>query len=188
MHDYTKDDALSIRHAIQTGDLALAIQLHRVISPTVQMAHMHETDERDLREFLETPLPIFSFCSDEELRELRLCMATSICLHIRPENALLTETSLTWRHPMSHKAAAQNFFKTVAIHRTVSAWLKHGLVRTAKILNSADSPYRECEAAAREYAIQELPQLPLHGCENLNTVGCRCSVVASKINGLSQSW
>jgi hypothetical protein len=149
---------------------------------------MHETDEGDLRECLETPLSIFSFCSDEELRELRLCMATAICLRIRPGHALLTDPVLKWSYPMSHKATAQNFFKAIAIHRNVSAWLKHGLVPKAKILNSADGPCRECASAAREYAIQDLPQLPLHSCENLNTVGCRCSVVASEVKGLSQSW
>jgi hypothetical protein len=180
--------ALDIRHAIESGDLTRAIQIQRLLFPPDPRPLMHETDEGDLREYLETPLPVFCFCSDSDLRELRVRMAVAICLRTRVERALEPDPSFPWPYRMSPKAAAQNFAKTVAIHRNVSGWLKSGLVQAAKILSSADGPCSACETAAREYAIHDLPQLPLHNCGNLNTVGCRCSVVATKILGLSQKW
>jgi hypothetical protein len=183
LYKYTPEDALAIRRAIQSGDLHHAIRLHRAIFPPFQMAYMHDTDESDLQEYLQTPLPVFSFCADEELRELRLRMAIAICLRTRPESALAPDAAFPWPYPMSLKAAAQNFFQSIAIHRNASAWLKNGHVVTARILNSADGPCSVCSAAAKEYTLRELPQLPLHNCENINTVGCRCSVVATKITG-----
>lgn len=185
---YTSAPALLLRRALEDGDLALAIRITRSIFPRGHLAYMHETDEGDLRDYLETPLPVFSFCSEAELRELRLRMAIAICLCIRIERALEPDDAFPWLYPMSPKAAAQNFVKAIAIHRNVRVWLKNGLVHAAKILNSADGPCTACKAAAREYAIHELPQLPLHNCENLNTVGCRCSLAATKIVGLSQKW
>jgi hypothetical protein len=152
------------------------------------MGMMHETDEGDLREYFETPLPIFYFCTKEELRELRLRMATAVLVRIRIDYALSPDPSFPWPYAMSPKAAAQNFFKSTAIHRNISAWLRSGLVKTVKILNSNDGPCSVCKAAAHEYAVGQLPQLPLHNCENINTVGCRCSVVATNIAGLSEGW
>lgn len=185
MYKYTPEDVLAIRRAIQSGDLRRAIQLHRAIFPPSQMAYMHNTDEGDLQECLQTPLPIFSFCADRDLHELRLRMATAICLCIRSEHALAPDAAFPWTYPMSPKAAAQNFFQSIAIHRNVSQWLKGGNVETARISNSADGPCSVCRAVAQEYTVRELPQLPLHNCENINTVGCRCVVIAKKIKGLS---
>lgn len=177
-----------IRRALESGDLRLAIRMHRELFPPRPAAFMHDTDEGDLREYLETPLPVFSFLSAAELRELRLRMALAVLTQTKIDYALDPGPGFPWPYAMSPKAAAQNFFKSTAIYRNVSGWLKSGLVQTVKILNSADGPCSECKAAAIEYAIRELPRLPLHNCQNLNTVGCRCSVVASKITGLSQKW
>jgi hypothetical protein len=147
---------------------------------------IHETDERDLREYLETPLPVFSFCTSAELREVRIRMALAVSLGIYVDHALHPDPSFPWPYPMSPKATEQNFFQSTAIHRNVSQWLKSGQVQAAKILNSADGPCAPCKEAAREYDIHDLPQRPIHNCENLNLVGCRCGAVATKINGLSQ--
>ena len=184
----TKRDAESIRRALESSDLHLAIQLHRELFPSQPAGMMHETDEGDLREYLEAPLPIFYFCTTEELRELRLRMATAVLVRMRIDYALSPDPSFPWPYAMSPKAAAQNFFMSTAIHRNISAWLKSGLVLTAKILNSSDDPCAVCKAAAREYAVRQLPQLPLHNCENINSVGCRCSIVAANIAGLSKVW
>ena len=181
MCKYTAEDAQAIRHAIQTGDLYRAIQLHRAIFPLSGSKVIRETDESDLRDCLFTPLPVFGFCSEEELRELRLRMATAICLRVRPERALIPDAAFPWHHPMSPLAATQNFFKAVATLKNVSYWLEKGLVQTVKILNSNDSPCPVCLEAAHEYEILELPRLPLHNCENLNTIGCRCSASIGKL-------
>jgi hypothetical protein len=175
MYKYTEEDAKAIRQAIQTGDLSRAIQLHRAVFPPAGSRVIHDTDESDLRDCLLTPLLVFSFCSDEELRELRLRMAVAICLCIRADRALIPDASFPWPYPMSPIAAAQNFFKAVATHRNVSYWLEKGLVQTAKILNSNDGPCSICVEAAREYEILKLPSIPVHNCRNLNTIGCRCS-------------
>jgi hypothetical protein len=190
----TLEDVLAIRSAIESGDLPRAIQLrHAIWPPRAQGQHqrfvfIRDCDESDLYVCLHAPMPLFTFCSDEELRELRLRMATAACVSTRPERALIPDSSFPWPHPMSPKAAAQNFYKSTSIHRNVEAWLKSGIVPTVKIANSSDGPCPVCNAAAREYAIRELPQIPLHNCENINTVGCRCSLVATKIIGLSRKW
>jgi hypothetical protein len=181
MYKYTEEDAQAIRLAIQSGDLSRAIQLHRAIFPPAGSRVIHDTDESDLRDCLLTPLPVFDFCSEEELRELRLRMATAICLCVRADRALIPDVGLPWPHRMSPKAAAQNFFKAVATHRNVSDWLRKGLVQTAKILNSNDGPCSECLEAAHEYEILKLPSLPLHNCKNLNTIGCRCCASIGKL-------
>ncbi|MGA3262441.1 MAG: hypothetical protein ABSC47_00165 [Terracidiphilus sp.] len=181
MYKYTTEDAQAIRRAIQAGDLHRAIQLHRAIFPPADSKVIHETDEGDLQDFLYTPLPVFSFCSDEELRELRLRMATAICLCIRADRAIIPDAVLPWPHRMSPKAAAQNFFNAIATHRNVSYWLRKGLVQTAKILNSIDGPCSACLEAAQEYDILQLPSLPLHNCKNLNTIGCRCVASIGKL-------
>jgi len=185
---YEPASATALRRAIEAGDLHGAIQIQRSLFPPSPRSYMHEIDEGDLRDYLETPLPVFSFCSDAELRELRVRMSVAICLRIRIEHALEPDDSFHWQHPMSPRAAAQNFVKAAATHRNVAQWLKSGLVRRARILNSNDGPCLACRSAAREYAIHDLPQLPIHNCEHLNTVGCRCSVVAAEILGLSQKW
>lgn len=188
MHKFTTEAAQSIRRAIETGELHRAIELHCRIFPPARVTHIHDTDENDLREFLHTPLPIFSFCTDEELRELRLRLATAICLGARPESALMPDAGFSWDHPMSLKAAAQNFFNAIGAHRNISGWLKSGLVETARILNSSDGPCSACLQAAHEYELHQLPNLPLHNCENLNTIGCRCVICPSRIKGLTQQW
>jgi hypothetical protein len=185
-NSYTSEDALAIRRTLESGDLHRAIQVHRMLFPPHPMPYMHELDESDLRDYLETPLPIFSFCSNEELRELRLRMAMAVCLGI--EKAIVPDAQFPWSHPMSAKAVAQNFFKATAIHRNVSTWMKSGLVERVKILNSFDGPCQACLEAAHEYTLSDLPQIPLHNCENINTIGCRCGVVATKITGLSRTW
>jgi hypothetical protein len=184
----TREYAPSIRLALESSDLSLAIQLHRELFPPRPAAMMHETDESDLRAYLETPLPIFSFCAGQQLHELRMRMAMAVLLRIRSDCALNPDPSFPWPYAMSPKAAAQNFFNATAVHRNVSTWLKSGFVLTAKILNSNDGPCAVCKAAAREYAVRQLPQLPLHDCENINTVGCRCSIAAMNIAGLSKVW
>jgi hypothetical protein len=181
MYKYTAEDPQAIRRAIQANDLKGAIRLHSAIFPPTGSRVIHETDEGDLRDCLYTPLPVFSFCSDEELRELRLRMATAICLCIRVDRAIIPDAALPWPHRMSPKAAAQNFFKAVATHRNVSDWLRKGIVQTAKILNSNDGPCSVCLEAAHEYEILELPSLPLHNCKNLNTIGCRCCASIGKL-------
>ena len=180
--------ARAIRSALESGDLPLAIRLHRELFPLERLGMIHETDEGDLHDYLETPLPIFYFCTKEELRELRLRMATAVLLGMRIEDALDPDPGFPWPYAMSPRAAGQNFIKSTAIYRNVSGWLKSGLVQTVKIMNSGDGPCAACKAAAHEYAIHDLPQLPIHNCENINSVGCRCSVGAVKILGLSQKW
>ncbi|MGD0158495.1 MAG: hypothetical protein ABSB50_20585 [Terracidiphilus sp.] len=171
-----------IRDAIEAGDLSKAIRLHRVLFPPHPVPLIRETDESDLRECLETPLPIFSFLSEKELHELRVRMAIAICLRTRPERALSPDAAFPWPYPMSPEAATQNFFNATGTYRNVSVWLKMGFVQTVKISNSNDGPCPVCEAAAdREYEIRDLPQLPLHNCVNLNDVGCRCVLVAAKL-------
>ena len=174
MKGYTAIDACAIRSAIEGGDLRRAIQLHRAIFPSAELKMIRDTDEGDLQECLQTPLPVFSFCSDEELREVRLRMATAICLRISAERAFIPDSSLAWPHEMSPEAVAQNFFKAIATFRNVSSWCRSGVVKTVKIINSSDGPCDACLEAAHEYELAQLPGLPLHNCENLNTFGCRC--------------
>lgn len=116
-------------------------------------------------------------------------MALVLCLCDFPiEKCFRPDAAFPWSYPMSPRAVAQNFFKATANYRNVSGWIKSGFVGGAKILNSTDGPCQACSDAAREYALNELPSLPLHNCENINTVGCRCSVVATRIGGLSRKW
>jgi hypothetical protein len=188
-NEYTPQDAMAVRRAIEDCDLSRAIEIHRQIFPPLKMAFMHDTDEGDLRECLETPLPLFSFCSEAELRELRIRIAWALCLCMNPlEKALTSGMGFEWPHSMSLKATAQNFFKAIATYRNISQWKRSGKVEAVKIISSADGPCQSCKAAAREYTLDELPELPLHACENLHTVGCRCGVVATKIMGLSRRW
>ena len=171
----------SIRDAIESGDLSEAIRLHRVLFPPDPVPLIHETDESDLRECLETPLPIFFFCSADELRELRIRMASAVCLRTPLDKALSPDAAFPWSYSMSPKAVAQNFFNATATYRNVSAWLKSRIVQAVKIANSNDGPCSICEAAAKEYVIGNVPSLPLHDCENLNSVGCRCGLVTTKL-------
>jgi hypothetical protein len=186
---YSPAEALAIRHAVESGDLSSAIQLHRALFPPVNLPFMRNTDESDLRNYLEAPLPIFAFCSETELRELRLRMAVAVCLGNFPiEKAFVPDVSFPWPHLMSPGAVAQNFFKATTIHRSVTDWRNSGCVEAVKILNSSDDPCQSCIEAAVEYSLSDLPLLPLHTCENVDTIGCRCSIVATKITGLSRKW
>jgi hypothetical protein len=172
-----------IKRIIQSGNLADAIECHRQMYPPAGDGHLHETDTRDLRECLSTPLPLFSFCSDAELLELRLRMATALVVGGRLE--LIPDATFPWEHRMTPKAAAHNFFASITNHRNVSQWRRSNVVLTARIQNSLDGPCSSCKEAAREYALAGLPSVPIHTCENINTVGCRCVAVAMKIRGIN---
>jgi hypothetical protein len=78
MQKLSEAQASEIKRILQAGNLAGAIELHRQISPPAGNGLFHETDTSDLREYLSTPLPLFSSCSDAELIELRLRMATAL--------------------------------------------------------------------------------------------------------------
>lgn len=178
---YTDQDSAEIRRTIDYGDLPSAVRLHSQLFPTFKSAIIRDLDESDLEDCMFRPIPILSFCSDPELREVRIRMALAMCLQIRAERAIIPDETLRWPYAMSPCAVAQNFIKSIATHRNVSQWKKMGIVLTAKILNSNDGPCRTCREAAREYALNDLPGLPLHNCENLNTIGCRCSATTVRL-------
>lgn len=173
-----------VRNLIESGDLAGAIRVHRFFYPPAGDSYIHETDEGDLLECLTTPLPVFSFCSEEELNELRIRMALAL---VEGRNfKLAPDASLPWRHRMRPEAAVHNFFASVACYRNVVQWKRSGVVLRAKILNSGDGGCPACQAIAeQDYELSDLPSIPFHGCENLEAVGCRCIVVASQIRGIN---
>jgi hypothetical protein len=186
---YTAQDAAEIRRVIECGDLPRAVRLYQQLFPTFTSAVIRDLDEGDLEDCMLRPIPILSFCSDAELREVRIRMALAMCLQIRAERAIIPDETLRWPYAMSPRAVAQNFFNSIATHRNVGQWKKSGFVRTVKISNSSDGPCQVCKAAAgQEYDIRDLPQLPLHNCENLNDVGCRCVLVAAKLIEPSKRW
>jgi hypothetical protein len=184
MQKLSEAQASEIKRIIQAGNLAGAIEFHRQMYPPAGNGYIHETDTRDLRECLATPLPLFSFCSDAELLELRLRMATALVEGRRFE--LIPDATFPWKHRMTPKAAVHNFFASIANHRNVSEWRRGNVVLAVKIKNSMDGPCSSCREAAREYALADLPSVPIHTCENINTVGCRCIAVASKIRGINR--
>jgi hypothetical protein len=181
MQKLSEAQASEVRRIIQAGNLAGAIEIHRQLYPPMGKGHLHETDTSDLRECLTAPLPIFSFCSDGELLELRLRMATEL---IGGRFTLTPDVNFPWRHPMTPKATVHNFFASIASFRNVSAWRRNKNVLMARIQNSSCGPCSSCVEAAREYELADLPSIPIHSCENINTVGCRCVAIASKIHGV----
>jgi hypothetical protein len=89
MPRFTAEDEVAVRRAIQAGALQKAIEIHRAIFPWGDSPLIRDIDERDLHECLYSPAPVFSFCLDKDLRELRLRMATAVCLEIRADRRLL---------------------------------------------------------------------------------------------------
>lgn len=178
----TPERADEIRSIVKAGDLFRAIRIHRSMFPTSNSPIMHETDVGDLTECLYTPLPIFSFCSDAELRELRLRMAVAL---VSGGFELVPDDILPWHHPMAPKATVHNFFASLASHRNVSDWRRGGVVLRARIVGSCDGPCSACAAAAQgDYALSDLPSIPIRECKNLNTIGCRCIAVGTKFKGI----
>jgi hypothetical protein len=98
---------------------------------------------------------------------------------------LVPDDSLPWIHAMTAKAASQNFFASIAYHRNVSAWRFSKVVLRARIQNSMDAPCSACRESARDYELADLPSVPIHACRNINTVGCRCVAIASRIKGIN---
>ena len=172
---------MEIRRVLECGDLPRAVRLHRQLFSTFASAVIRGLDESDLEDCMFRPVPVLAFCSDAEFREIRIRMAAAMCLQVRAERAIIPDQTLVWPYPMSPRAVAQNFFNSIMTHRNVTEWKKKGIVLAARILNSSDGPCRTCREAAREYALNDLPGIPLHTCENLNTIGCRCSAVSSRL-------
>jgi hypothetical protein len=172
----------SVRELIESGRLDEAINVHRRIHPSTGNKFIHETSADDLRECLVTPLPVFSFCSVYELHEMRIRMAMAL---VEGRSFVLEpDFQFPWRHPMTPEAAVHNFFATLAADRNVSGWRESGVVLRARVINSMDGACSVCRKVVAEYALSDLPSIPVHDCENLNTLGCRCIAVASKFRGI----
>ena len=169
---------------VRVGALREAVRLHRSIYKQFNDSLFPDLSEADLRECLYTPLPVFSFCTSHELRELRERMAAGLVVR---SPAFDKNSGCTWGHPMSAKAVDQNFWMSVYFHRNYSDWKASGVVLRARIAGSCDGPCEVCKAAAvGDYPLNELPRLPHAGCLNLNTVGCRCCAIATKIKGIDR--
>jgi hypothetical protein len=182
MEILAKAQASEIKRIIQAGNLPGAIELHRQMYCLASNEYFHETDTSDLRACLTTPLPLFSFCSAAELLELRLRMATALVFGGRV--SLVPDESFPWKHKMTTKAAIHNFFASIANYRTIADWRRSNVVLRAKIRNCMDGPCSSCREAAKEYELADLPSIPIHTCENINTIGCRCVAVASQMRGI----
>lgn len=170
------------RRLIRAGELRQAIRLHRSAFRQFGDPLFPDLRESDLQECVSTPLPIFSFCAPDELAELRERMAAGLVMRI---GLFGGKSDFHWTHQMSAKAVEQNFWISIMGHRNWLQWMQSGAVLRAKILNSGDGGCAACRlAACRDYAIAEAPLPPLAGCENLNTVGCRCILMASRIKGI----
>jgi hypothetical protein len=171
------------RKLIEAGKFAEAIQLYRQAFPLENRPYMHETDEGDLRECLETPLPVFSFLPEDVLREIRLRAAT--CYLTGSKFTLDCDPWFPWNYSMSAEATVQNWWASIANYRNLVSWIQGGVVLRARIKNSCDGGCSAClAAAAQDYSLAELPSLPNLTCENLNTIGCRCIAIASAIKGI----
>jgi hypothetical protein len=167
---------------IRMGALREAVRLHYSIFPAHGNPLIHELDEEDLWECLSTPLPVFSFCSDDELRELRQRMALGLVSGVWPFHP---GNEIDWTHPMTPRAVEQNFWAAIAGYRNLMSWRKSGVVLRAKLVGSGDGPCEHCRMAAEhDYDIMDVPRIPLLSCRNLNSIGCRCALVASKIRGI----
>jgi hypothetical protein len=170
------------RRMLESGDFSAAIRLHRRSFPPENISLMHETDEGDLAECFSTPLPVFSFCSPDELWELRIRMAVELVEGRRFK--FIPDDQFPWPHEMTPKAVVHNFFASVAYHRNLQSWRRIGVVETARLLNSNDGPCPTCGSMAIEYSIENVPSIPILTCHNLNTVGCRCVLTPRKIKGI----
>lgn len=169
------------RRMIENGDFSAAIRLHRRFFPPENIPFMHDTEESDFAECFSTPLPVFSFCTPEELRELRIRYALGF---FRGFDSVIDD-GFPWPYAMTHKAVLQNFYMSIAGYRNLSSWRKTGVVEAVHLLNSNDGPCPVCRAAAAEYAIANAPAIPILSCQNLNAVGCRCILTAAKIKGIN---
>lgn len=178
------DSLAKARALIRIGALREAIKLHRSVFPAYNDPLFPDLSEADLRECLTTPLPVFSFCTDDELRELRQSMALGL---IAGNSGTELVGGASWQHRMSVKAVYQNFWMSVMNYRNISEWRRSGLVVTARIVNSGDGGCPACqELTRRDHLLAEFPGLPFHACENLNTVGCRCVAIAGRIKGITR--
>jgi hypothetical protein len=174
--------AVTVRELIESGRLDDAIHIYRCIHLPTGNRFIHETSAEDLRECLATPLPVFSFCSADELRELRVRMAMALIEGRRL--VLEPDARLPWQHRMTPKAAVHNFFASLSAQRNVSSWRNSGVVLRVRIINSGDGGCSVCQKAVGDYALADLPSIPIHNCENLNVFGCRCIAVGSKFKGI----
>lgn len=166
------------RKLLEGGDAAGALRLcHKFHSPN-PMPFMHETNVEDLSLALSVSTPALAFCSDEELKELRVIVAMAHLPMRHVSHGRLAREGFIWDHPMSFDAAIQNLLKAIASQRNILRWRDSGIVKSVKILNSQDGPCKVClEAAAKTYPIGETPELPIVGCTNIRA-GCRCVIVA----------
>jgi len=77
-------------------------------------------------------------------------------------------------------AAVNMIIAAVQIGRNVESWRRLGLVRTVKILCSADGPCAACAGLrSRIWPINELPEIPYEHCTSPQ--GCRCVVCAADL-------
>jgi hypothetical protein len=92
-----------------------------------------------------------------------------------PENL---ETGIRLAGP----AAVSMIISRVQSGKNLESWRSSGLVRTVKIICSADGPCEACSGLrSRVWPIEELPEIPYENCSSPE--GCRCACVAHLIEG-----
>jgi len=121
---------------------------------------------------------ILAGVNEEALEHLRVAAGMAFLGlgdHWLPENA-------TTGIRLSGPSAVSMIINSVQTMRNVEGWRSSGLVRTVKILCSADGPCEACDGLRnRVWPIDDLPEIPYEHCTSPG--GCRCVCVAHLIEG-----
>ncbi len=136
--------------------------------------------EQHMEAAIHTSTPVLSFCSEEQLFELRTVLALWFA-----ECEVPPRDDLKWDHPMPVEAAFRTLLSAYQINFTASEWKKSGIVLRASVRNSTVETCKYCAAKAGEYDIKDLPLPPFTCCTNTQ-MGCRCIIVGTEIDKLKK--
>lgn len=170
-----------IRNLLECGRVHEAYQLAIQQNPPAADPFFRDIDEGDLLRALQTKPAALAFLEASELREVQVRVALLYAGCRAPR-----ESAAAWPHRMSVETAAGILAAAAQIGYSFECWRRSKLVETVRIVCSMDGPCSVCASRrdASPYRLEGAPLPPFAECLSLEEHGCRCILVAAKIEGV----